>query len=76
LTAWRATSLSIANLMNSDVDFVAVEIPDANRLTLHMLVAVAEYERELISKRTREALAAAKARGVRLGNPRARCRTT
>jgi DNA invertase Pin-like site-specific DNA recombinase len=60
----------IANLMNSDVEFVAVDMPTANRLTIHILAAVAEHERELISQRTKAALAAAKARGTRLGNPR------
>ena len=59
----------IANLMEGGADFVAVDMPQANRLTLHILAAVAEHEREMISKRTREALKAAKARGVRLGNP-------
>jgi DNA invertase Pin-like site-specific DNA recombinase len=61
----------IANLMDSAAEFVAVDMPQANRLTLHILAAVAEHERELISKRTRDALAAAKIRGTRLGNPRA-----
>jgi DNA invertase Pin-like site-specific DNA recombinase len=60
----------IANLMNSDVEFVAVDMPHANRLTIHILAAVAEYERDLISQRTRAAMAAAKARGIKLGNPR------
>ncbi len=59
----------IANLMNSDVEFVAVDMPQANRLTIHILAAVAEHEREMISQRTRAALAAAKVRGVKLGNP-------
>jgi DNA invertase Pin-like site-specific DNA recombinase len=59
----------IANLMESGVDFVAVDMPEANRLTIHILAAVAEHERELISSRTKAALKAAKARGVRLGNP-------
>lgn len=60
----------IANLMESGVEFVACDMPNANRLTLHILAAVAEHEREMISTRTKDALAAAKARGIRLGNPR------
>jgi DNA invertase Pin-like site-specific DNA recombinase len=59
----------IANLMDSDVEFVAVDMPHANRLTIHILAAVAEHEREMISQRTKAALAAAKARGKKLGNP-------
>ena len=40
----------IANLMESGVEFVAVDMPSANRLTLHILAAVAEHEREMISR--------------------------
>ena len=61
----------IAALMDGDVRFVACDLPGADRLTLHLLAAVAEHERALISERTKAALAAAKARGVTLGNPRA-----
>jgi len=59
----------IANLMDGGVEFVACDMPHANRLTLHIMAAMAEYERRVISERTRVALAAAKARGVKLGNP-------
>ena len=50
--------------MDSGVEFVAVDNPHANKLTVHILAAVAQHERELIAQRTRDALQAAKARGV------------
>lgn len=59
----------ISNLMESNVDFVACDMPDANRLTVHILAAVAEDEARRISERTKAALAAKKARGERMGNP-------
>src|SRR5580704_5880269 len=59
----------IATLMDAGVEFIAVDNPHANKLTLHILAAVAEHEREAISERTKAALAAAKARGTRLGTP-------
>ncbi len=58
----------IANLMDAGVEFVACDMPAANRLTLHIMAAVGEAEAMMISERTIAALAAAKARGVRLGN--------
>jgi DNA invertase Pin-like site-specific DNA recombinase len=60
----------IANLMDAGVDFVAVDMPNANHLTLHIMAAFAQHEREAISTRTKAALAAARARGRKLANPR------
>jgi DNA invertase Pin-like site-specific DNA recombinase len=62
----------IATLMDSGVEFLAVDNPHANKLTVHILAAVAQHEREMISERTRCALQAAKARGKKLGNPKVR----
>ena len=59
----------ISGLMESGVEFVAVDMPEANRLTIHILAAVAEHEREMISQRTKAALQVAKKRGVKLGSP-------
>jgi DNA invertase Pin-like site-specific DNA recombinase len=59
----------IASLIESGVDFVAVDMPLASRFTIHILAAVAEYEAQLISERGRAALAAARARGRKFGNP-------
>jgi DNA invertase Pin-like site-specific DNA recombinase len=60
----------LARVMNSAVEFVACDNPAANRLTLHILSAVAENEAKAISDRTKAALAAAKARGTLLGSAR------
>jgi DNA invertase Pin-like site-specific DNA recombinase len=51
------------------VRFVAVDLPEANDLTVGIMALVAQQEREATSKRTKEALAVARARGVKLGNP-------
>jgi len=60
----------LARVMNSAVEFVACDNPAANRLTLHILSAVAEAEAVAVSTRTKVALAAAKARGQLLGSAR------
>jgi len=57
-------------LMESRTDFVCCDNPHATRLTIHILAAVAENEAEAVSQRTKAALAAAKARGVKLGSAR------
>jgi DNA invertase Pin-like site-specific DNA recombinase len=59
----------LLTLRESGVRFVAADMPDANELTVGIMALVAQQERQAISQRTREALAAAKRRGTRLGNP-------
>src|SRR5437868_4979419 len=56
-------------LRDSGVQFIAADMPDANNLTVGIMALVAQQEREAISKRTKEALQAAKKRGKVLGNP-------
>lgn len=57
----------ISGLMESKVKFVALDMPEANELSLHIMAAFAEHEAKRISERTKAALAVAKSRGVVLG---------
>jgi len=57
----------LLNLKDAGIEFIAADMPEANRLTIGIMALVAEQEREIISKRTKDALAAAKAKGVQLG---------
>jgi DNA invertase Pin-like site-specific DNA recombinase len=59
----------ISTLMESNVEFRACDMPEANKLVLHIMASMAQHEREMISARTKAALAQAKLRGVKLGNP-------
>jgi DNA invertase Pin-like site-specific DNA recombinase len=64
----------IANLMEAGVEFRACDMPEASKFILHVMAAVAEQEARAISERTRVALQAAKAKGVRLGAANPACR--
>ena len=60
----------IFQLRDSKVNFVCCDIPDANTLTIGIFATMAQHEREIISKRTKAALAARKAKGLPLGTPK------
>ncbi len=60
----------ISGLIETGAEFVAADVPNADKFMLHIYAAVSEQERDQISKRTRAALAAAKRKGTVLGNPR------
>jgi DNA invertase Pin-like site-specific DNA recombinase len=60
----------LLNLRDSGVKFQALDIPEANTLTLGVMAVLAQHEREIISGRTKAALAARRARGLPLGTPR------
>jgi DNA invertase Pin-like site-specific DNA recombinase len=59
----------IFELRDSGVDFLACDLPDANTLTIGIFAAIAQHEQELISQRTKAALAVKKAQGYKLGSP-------
>jgi DNA invertase Pin-like site-specific DNA recombinase len=59
----------LLSLRDSGARFVAADLPDANDLTVGFMALVAQQEREAISRRTKDALSAAKRRGASLGNP-------
>ena len=59
----------LLTLRDSGVRFAAVDLPEANDLTVGIMALVAQQEREAISRRTKDALAVARSRGIRLGNP-------
>lgn len=59
----------LLTLQNGAVKFVAADMPEANEAMIGFMAVMAQYERKMISTRTKAALAAAKARGQILGNP-------
>ena len=59
----------IGMMLKGGIDFMACDMPEANKFTIRIMAALAEKEREMISERTKAALKAAQARGVTLGRP-------
>ena len=58
-----------SKLLESDVEIIFCDFPEANKLVLHIISSIAEYEANLISQRTKQSLKAKKARGMKLGKP-------
>lgn len=59
----------VTKLMEDGIDFICCDMPEMNKLTIHIMAAVAEHEREVISERTKAALAVLRGKGVKLGSP-------
>ena len=59
----------LSGLLESDVEIVFCDFPQANKMVLHIISAISQYEAELIAARTKASLQAKKSRGFRLGNP-------
>lgn len=59
----------LSSMLESDVEIVFCDFPQANKMVLHILAAISQYEAELTASRTKAALHAKKAQGHRLGNP-------
>jgi len=65
----RRVSFTSSLMEDRDLDFKVAQMPYADKFQLHIYAALAEQERDFISQRTKAALAAAKARGTKLGAP-------
>ena len=59
----------VSKLLESDVEIKFCDFPEANKLVLHIIASIAEYEAQLISSRTKQSLQAKKSRGAKLGKP-------
>jgi len=59
----------VTSLQAANIDFICCDMPTANRLTIHIIAAIAENEAQLISQRTKAALAEKRKQGIKLGNP-------
>ena len=59
----------LSSLLESDVEIVFCDFPQANKMVLHIISAISQYEAELIAARTKASLQAKKSRGFKLGNP-------